>query len=69
VKHIRPGMEAAARWTQQLVEAGAAVEVFSLYGLVTAAGAPVKDLNDLALCTEEVIGSEEIMEGFCEWDF
>jgi hypothetical protein len=69
VKHIRPGMEAAARWTKQLVEAGAAVEVFNLYGLQTAAGAVVKDLNDLALCTEEVIGSEEIMEGFYEWDF
>jgi hypothetical protein len=69
VKYIRPGMEAAARWTQQLTEAGAAVEVFGLYDLVTAAGAPVKDLNDLALCSEQVIGSEEIMEAFCEWEF
>lgn len=68
VKRI-PSMEAAARWQRQLTTAGAAVESFSLYGLETASGAPVKDLNDLALCSSEVVGSEEITDAFYEWDF
>lgn len=69
IKLIRPGTEAAARWTEQLTKAGAVVETFSLYGLQTAAGQPVKDLNDLALCAAEVVSSDEILEAFFEWDF
>lgn len=62
-------LEAAARWQRQLTAAGAAVESFSLYGLETATGARVKDLNDLALCDAETLGSREIEEAFFEWDF
>lgn len=43
-----PGMEAAARWQEQLTAAGAAsVECFNLAGLRQCDGAPVGDLNDL----------------------
>ncbi len=69
VRKIRPGTEAAARWQEQLTAAGAVVETYSLEGLVTAAGEPVKDLNDLALCSAEVVGSAEVMDAFFEWDF
>jgi hypothetical protein len=62
-------LEAAARWQRQLTTAGAAVESFSLYGLETATGARVKDLNDLALCDAETLGSRDIEEAFFEWDF
>ncbi len=62
-------LEAAARWQRQLTGAGAAVESYSLYGLETAAGARVKDLNDLALCDSETLGNGEIEEAFFEWDF
>lgn len=64
---IKAGAEAAARWTQQLTMAGAAVEVFSLRGLTRADGQAVKDLNDLALCNGDVVGSDEIREAFTEW--
>lgn len=64
---IKAGAEAAARWTQQLTMAGAAVEVFSLRGLMRADGQPVKDLNDLALCNSDVVGSDEIRDAFREW--
>jgi hypothetical protein len=44
----QPGIEAAARWQQQLTEAGAAdVHCFDLSDLLTSDGRPVKDLNDL----------------------
>lgn len=66
-KLIKAGAEAAARWTQQLTMAGAAVETFSLRDLVMADGRPVKDLNDLARCNADVIGSDEIREAFVEW--
>ena len=41
-----PGMEAAARWQDQLAAAGAEVECFNLAGLCKCDGAPVGDLND-----------------------
>lgn len=64
-----PGIEAAWRWQNQLQEAGAAVETFSLYGLTRPDGQPVKDVNDLALCADEVTDAAEIREAFCSWDF
>lgn len=66
-KMIQAGAEAAARWTQQLTMAGATVETFSLRGLTMADGRPVKDLNDLARCNADVVGSDEIREAFVEW--
>lgn len=68
-KRRAAGCEAAARWTEQLTGAGAVVETFSLYGLTRADGEPVKDLNDLALCTAEVVDSREITEAFFDWEF
>lgn len=69
VKLMRPGMEAARRWQGQLTAAGAAVESYSLYGLTMVDGRPVKDLNDLARCSAEVVGSDEVMEAFFDFDF
>lgn len=66
-KMIQAGAEAAARWTLQLTMAGAAVETFSLRGLTMADGRPVKDLNDLARCNADVIGSDDVREAFLEW--
>lgn len=43
-----PGLEAAARWQEQLTAAGADVDVFDLAGIPGADGVPCKDLNDLA---------------------
>lgn len=63
------GTEAAARWSTQLTEAGAAVEVFSLYGLTLPDGQAVKDVNDLARCAPEVRDAPEIREAFRVWDF
>jgi hypothetical protein len=94
-KRSIPGLEAAGRWQEQLVGAGAAVEVYRLGpehnpedlrrwyareigaaevrvltpGLVTAAGEPVKDLNDLARCGREVLESADVREAFTCWDF
>jgi hypothetical protein len=66
-KWMKPGAEAAARWTQQLTMAGASVETFSLRGLRRADGKLVKDLNDLALCNANVVTSLDIREAFTEW--
>ena len=63
------GQTAALRWQGQLTEAGAAVEVFDLSGLMRADGLPVKDLNDLALCPASVLGEPGVREGFVVWDF
>lgn len=63
------GLEAAARWQEQLTLAGAGVETYSLYGLTTAAGEPVKDLNDLALCDGETLAADDVVDAFFEWDF
>jgi hypothetical protein len=62
-----PGMEAAARWQSQLVEAGAVVTVGSLYGLTQVDGTPVGDVNDLAKCGKAVL--EEALPLFTEWGF
>jgi hypothetical protein len=43
-----PGLEAAARWQDQLTAAGAEVDVFDLAGIPGADGVLCKDLNDLA---------------------
>jgi hypothetical protein len=63
------GLEAAARWQEQLTLAGAGAETYSLYGLKKASGEPVKDLNDLALCDGETLSDPEIIDAFFEWDF
>lgn len=42
-----PGLEAAARWQEQLSGAGAFVTCFDLSGLRKTDGSPVGDLNDL----------------------
>lgn len=44
----RSGWEAAARWTEQLVNAGAEVDVWDFSGLLQCDGRPVSDLNDAA---------------------
>ncbi len=66
---IRPGYEAAARWTEQLTGAGAAVEAFSLAGLLTKAGEKVKDLNDLAMVDEGAWLDPELRAAFFDFDF
>jgi hypothetical protein len=63
------GLEAAARWQGQLTLAGAGVETYSLYGLVTLQGERVKDLNDLAHCDGETLSNPDIIDAFFEWDF
>jgi len=90
-----PGMEAAARWSAQLVAAGAAVETFCVGpvydtanlqawgrgdikaaavkvitpGLMLPDGSAVKDLNDLAKCSDEVLSSDDVRQAFRQWDF
>jgi hypothetical protein len=44
----RSGWEAAARWTEQLVNAGAEVDVWDFSGLLKRDGEAVSDLNDAA---------------------
>lgn len=68
-RKTRAAYDAALRWQEQLTAAGAAVECFYLEGLTRADGVPVNDLNDLALCSEDVLGSDEIGEAFTEWRF
>ena len=64
------GREAAARWTAQLVEAGAAVEAFSLAGITRRDGAAVKDLNDLALAEDGAWWRDpELRAAFFDFDF
>lgn len=69
VRRTRPGYDASLRWTEQLTNAGAAVQGVNLEGLVRADGEPVKDLNDLALCGADVLEAEEIREIFIRWEF
>jgi hypothetical protein len=64
---VAPGMEAAARWQEQLVAAGAVVTVGSLYGLTQVDGSRVKDVNDLARCDAGTVG--EALPLFTEWGF
>lgn len=66
---IRPGCEAAARWTEQLTAAGAAVETFSLAGLVKRDGSKVKDLNDLAAVDEAAWITDDLRAAFFDFDF
>jgi hypothetical protein len=68
-RKIVPGREAAARWTAQLIEAGAAVETFSLAGLVKKDGSKVKDVNDLAEVDEAAWLDPELREAFFDFDF
>lgn len=89
------GVEAAARWTAQLTDAGAAVECFYVGdqfatedvkrwhegeiaagaievvvpGFVLPDGRKVKDTNELALCADDVLRSDEVREAFTAWDF
>ncbi len=63
------GTNAAARWTEQLTAAGAAVESFSLAGLTRKDGEPVKDLNDLALVEEAAWLDPELRAAFLDFDF
>lgn len=59
----RPGLEAAARWTDQLVTAGCTVDAFDFSGLTQCDGQPVCDLNDLAhLCEEDFEAERETLE-------
>lgn len=79
VIRTRPGSDAAARWTEQLTEAGACVKTYFLGdvldedgdviapGLLRADGTPVKDLNDVAYCLDCVIESADVRDAFCEW--
>lgn len=78
-----PGLDAAARWQEQLTGAGAVVETFALGPLVDVFGGwahipgdcapcgkpgePLNDLNDLALCSSIVWESAIVREAFCEW--
>ncbi len=68
-RKIIPGREAAARWTAQLVEAGAAVETVSLADLVKKDGSKVKDVNDLAEVDEAAWLDKELREAFLDFDF
>jgi hypothetical protein len=38
-------------------------------GLLMRDGSPVKDLNDLAKCSEDVTTSADVREAFTCWDF
>lgn len=79
VVKTRPGCDAAARWTEQLTNAGAAVKTFYLGdvlgldgevlvpGLMRADDIPVKDLNDLVYCHDVVQESGDVRDAFCEW--
>lgn len=66
---VFPGLEAAARWSEQLTGAGAVVETFSLEGLTRRDGARVKDLNDLAMVDDAVRATGELREAFFDFDF
>lgn len=69
-RFIYPGKEAAARWSGQLSEAGAAVETFSLADLMRRDGKKVKDVNDLALMEECVWMMEpELKSAFVNFEF
>jgi len=64
-----PSVEGGHVWQEQLRAAGAAVATFSLYGLRTAAGARVGDLNDLALASLETLAREDVSQAFFDWEF
>jgi hypothetical protein len=64
-----PGLDAALRWKKQLCESGAIAETYDLRDLVRADGKPVKDLNDMALCSAETLVEEGLLEAFTNWNF
>ena len=66
---VRPGYEAAARWQEQLTEAGAAVETFSLHDLKQRDGSKVKDLNDLAFVEESAWLDPDLRAALFDFDF
>lgn len=65
----RPGLEAAARWTEQLTAAGAVVQAVDLSGVEMPDGAMAKDLNDLWRCDPGVRDVDEFRAVFRAWDF
>lgn len=66
----RPGLEAAARWTEQLTAAGAVVQAVDLSGVMMPDGVtPAKDLNDLWRVDAAVRDDVDFREVFRNWDF
>jgi hypothetical protein len=59
--------EDIAAWGRREMD-GAAVRVLTP-GLLMRDGSPVKDLNDLAKCSEDVTSSADVREAFTVWDF
>jgi len=59
--------EDIAAWGRREMD-GAAVRILTP-GLVMPDGSPVKDLNDLAKCSEDVTTSADVREAFTCWDF
>jgi len=59
--------EDIAAWGRREID-GAAVRILTP-GLVMRDGSPVKDLNDLAKCSEDVTTSADVREAFTCWDF
>jgi len=71
-KHVRifphidsngQGYTAAARWQSQLESVNAVVDAYSFAGLKTAAGIPVKDLNDCVKMDQQTLDSLNLWEG------
>ena len=71
-KHVRifphidgnaQGYKAAARWQSQLESVNAVVDAYSFAGLTTAAGIPVKDLNDCVKMDQQTLESLNLWEG------
>lgn len=60
---------AAEKWSKQLTAAGAAVQVFSLYGLKMANGERVTDLNDLCRCNALTLSDPDLQDAFLSWKF
>jgi hypothetical protein len=59
----QPGIEAAARWQQQLADAGAHVHCFDLSDLLTSDGRLAKDLNDLTSLDADEFESDRQLLG------
>lgn len=61
---MRQGERAAVKWCAALKPWAAAVEVFSLHGLLRPDGSPVGDLGDLCECPNDVLLS---LKGVTAW--